>query len=276
MLKKFYIFFITACLLLSAGWTIQQDIEGSKDHPLFTRIPNFFISEYEEKEFDTHDFEYDYDKYATVEGHKWIISYELIEGTKAPGMLQILRNYENAIKKVGGTVLYTTTSHTCLKLEKQGKEIWVDVHVYSGASSYQLTIVEKEAMRQDVTANAEAWFSAISTTGHAAVYGIYFEIDKSDIKPESEPALKEIAKLLKSNPGLNLFVVGHTDSTGEFAHNMKLSEARSNAVMNELISKHSIAAARLKAYGVGPLSPVASNKTEEGRAKNRRVELVER
>ena len=120
------------------------------------------------------------------------------------------------------------------------------------------------------------WLSDINTTGHAAVYGIYFDTDKADIRPESEPTLEEITKLLSKDGSLKLYLVGHTDSTGEFAHNMKLSEARANAVMNALVSKHAIPAARLRAYGVGPLAPVASNRNEEGRAKNRRVELVER
>jgi OOP family OmpA-OmpF porin len=276
MFKRVSLSLVSALLLLSPAWAVQEDREGSKDHPLLTRMPNFYISEYEEKEFDTHEFEVGSDKYSTVEGHKWIIGYSLKEGAKAPGMIQVVRNYENAIKKIGGTVLYDTDHTASLKLEKQSKEIWVDVHVFSDAYDYKLTIIEKEAMKQDVEANAPAWLSEISATGHAAVYGIYFDTDQADIKPESEPALKEIASLLRNNPALNLYVVGHTDSTGELAHNMNLSEARAKAVMNELVSQYGIAASRLKAYGVGPLAPVASNKDEEGRAKNRRVELVER
>jgi len=96
------------------------------------------------------------------------------------------------------------------------------------------------------------------------------------IKPESEPALAEMAKLLKDNPSLNVFIVGHTDNTGTFEHNMKLSLDRATAVVNALVSGHGIAAARLKAVGDGPTAPVASNDTDEGRAKNRRVELVKR
>jgi len=88
--------------------------------------------------------------------------------------------------------------------------------------------------------------------------------------------LAEIAKLLANNPTLNLHVVGHTDSTGAFDHNMTLSKARADAVMNALVSAHGVAASRLQASGVGPLAPVASNDTEDGRAKNRRVELVRR
>jgi outer membrane protein OmpA-like peptidoglycan-associated protein len=131
-------------------------------------------------------------------------------------------------------------------------------------------------MEQTIQANAASWLSDITTTGHAAVYGIYFDTDKAEIKPESEPALAEMAKLLKNNPSLNVFIVGHTDNTGTFEHNMKLSQDRAASVVNALVSRHGMAAARLKAVGDGPTAPVASNDSEDGRAKNRRVELVNR
>jgi len=83
-----------------------------------------------------------------------------------------------------------------------------------------------------------------------------------------------MASLLQKNASLSLRVVGHTDSTGDFAHNMALSEARAKSVVAALSTRFGIAASRLSAHGVGPLAPVASNETEEGRAKNRRVELV--
>ena len=128
----------------------------------------------------------------------------------------------------------------------------------------------------DGPANATSWLSDITTTGHAAVYGIYFDTDRAEIKPESEPALAEMAKLLKGNAALNVFIVGHTDNTGTLEHNMKLSQDRATSVVNALVSKQGIAAARLKAMGVASLAPVASNDTEDGKAKNRRVELVKR
>lgn len=141
-------------------------------------------------------------------------------------------------------------------------------------SEWMLYIVEKQAMAQAIVANADVFSNDIKNTGHTAVYGIYFDTGKSDIKPESEKALVEIAKLLKNNPSLKLIVVGHTDSVGVMDANMKLSQARAEAVVQALVAKQGIDAARLKGYGVGPLAPVASNDTEEGRAKNRRVELV--
>jgi outer membrane protein OmpA-like peptidoglycan-associated protein len=114
----------------------------------------------------------------------------------------------------------------------------------------------------------------IDATGHVSIYGIYFDTGKSEIKPESDAAISEIAKLLKNNGTLKVYVVGHTDNVGAFDYNMKLSSARADAVANALSAKYGIAAARLKAYGVASLAPVTSNDTEDGKAKNRRVELV--
>jgi outer membrane protein OmpA-like peptidoglycan-associated protein len=114
----------------------------------------------------------------------------------------------------------------------------------------------------------------IGSSGKVAIYGIYFDFDKAEVKPESEPALAEIAKLLQADATLKLYVVGHTDNAGGYDHNMKLSQQRAEAVVRELTSKYRIAAVRLKPRGVGSLAPVTSNDTEEGRAKNRRVELV--
>ena len=129
-------------------------------------------------------------------------------------------------------------------------------------------------MAQDIVGNADVFSNDIRTTGHAAVYGILFDTGKSEIKPESALAVGEVAKLLKADPGLKVFVVGHTDTVGSVDANLKLSQGRAEAVLQALVRTHGIAAARLKSFGNGPFAPVASNDSEEGRAKNRRVELV--
>jgi outer membrane protein OmpA-like peptidoglycan-associated protein len=109
--------------------------------------------------------------------------------------------------------------------------------------------VEKGIMKQDVVANAEAMGKDINTTGHVSIYGIYFDTGKSEIKPESDAAISEIAKLLKNDGALKVYVVGHTDNAGSFETNMKLSKDRADAVANALSAKYEIAAARMKAYG---------------------------
>jgi outer membrane protein OmpA-like peptidoglycan-associated protein len=125
-----------------------------------------------------------------------------------------------------------------------------------------------------VTVEAAAMAKDIAATGHVALYGIYFDHDKTDLKPESAPTIAEIAKLLKQDPKLTMYVVGHTDNVGGYEYNMGLSERRAAAVVKELTGKHGIQAARLKAAGAGPIAPVAPNDSDPGRAKNRRVELV--
>jgi OOP family OmpA-OmpF porin len=159
-------------------------------------------------------------------------------------------------------------------VDKDGKETWIHVKA-DGPGDYWLFIVEREAMKQDVTMDAAAMAGGLGENGRVALYGILFETGKADLKPESEPVLVEIAKLLTANATLKLYVVGHTDMVGDAAMNLKLSQARAEAVVAALVTKKGIAASRLIAHGSGPYAPVASNKTEEGRAKNRRVELVE-
>ena len=138
-----------------------------------------------------------------------------------------------------------------------------------------LDLVEAAPMETKmVTVDAGAMAKDVAATGHVALYGIYFDHDKADVKPESAPTLAELSKFLTQEPKLTLYVVGHTDNVGGFDYNMGLSERRAAAVVRELTSKHGVQAARLKPAGTGPLAPVAPNDTEEGRAKNRRVELV--
>jgi outer membrane protein OmpA-like peptidoglycan-associated protein len=252
----------------------EKDVEGSKDHPLLNRMPGFYIGRYDDKEFDSHTFLDGKKQEIKAEGHLTSILYNIQSGTKEPSRLQILRNYENAVKKIGGIVLLSDSDGSSfIKLEKDGKEIWIHVDAYI-TSQYSLYILEKEGMVQQVTANAAAFSNDIKTTGHAAVYGIYFDTGKSEIKAESEPALAEVAKLLQGNAALKVHVVGHTDNVGDFAINMKLSQARADAVVQALAAKYGISGARMKSSGVASLAPVESNDTEPGRAKNRRVELV--
>ncbi|MEO8148617.1 MAG: OmpA family protein [Bacteroidia bacterium] len=140
---------------------------------------------------------------------------------------------------------------------------------------FMLDIIEETGMKGDlIKVNAAEMLKGIKANGKIALYGIYFDFDKADIKPESESTLVEISKLLTENPSLNLYVVGHTDMKGALEYNLTLSSNRAKAVVNELMKKYNIASSRLTGEGVGPLAPVSTNESEEGRKKNRRVELV--
>lgn len=138
-----------------------------------------------------------------------------------------------------------------------------------------LEIAEPKAMAVgQVTVNADALGSGLKREGKMALYGIYFDTGKADVKPESKPQLDEIAKMLQAQPALRVYVVGHTDNQGTADANVTLSQQRAKAVADALAKGYRIDAARLMARGVGPLAPVASNEAEDGRARNRRVELV--
>ncbi|HVO37424.1 MAG TPA: OmpA family protein [Spirochaetia bacterium] len=265
------------CIMVSAN-LVAQDVEGSKDPSLFSRMPGWRISQYEENQFGSYEFSGTKGEKVTVEGSKLIVSYAWAGSGKKPSSLQVIRNYQNAIKKIGGSVVLQKGDDFCtLKVVKDGKESWVEVasEVDAGWGGFIVTVIDKQAMTQDVAANADALKEDIKASGHASVYGITFEADKAEIRPEADAALSEIAKLLTRDAGLKLLVVGHTANVGDRDAGVKLSQARAEAVVNRLADKYGIQASRLVSYGVGPYCPVSTNQTEEGRAKNRRVELVQ-
>jgi OOP family OmpA-OmpF porin len=116
--------------------------------------------------------------------------------------------------------------------------------------------------------------TSLDKEGKASLYHVYFDFDSAKVRPESSNEITEIAKFMKENPNEKLIITGHTDNVGEFSYNVELSQKRAFAVMGELIKKHGIDAKRFIGFGAGMAAPVASNATDEGRARNRRVELV--
>jgi outer membrane protein OmpA-like peptidoglycan-associated protein len=153
-------------------------------------------------------------------------------------------------------------------------KLWIFLGIDSD-NTYHETFVTETALTQDVVANAAALSSGITSTGHVVVNGILFDTGKADVKPESAAALTEVAKLLKANPRLKVYVVGHTDNVGVLPSNIDLSKRRAASVVQSLTTQFGVPAAQLQSFGAGPYSPVASNRSEDGRALNRRVELVE-
>ncbi len=151
----------------------------------------------------------------------------------------------------------------------------LDGQVVKGRAMAEIVEIAPEALQERMTfVNADEMKTAIRESGKAVLYGIQFDTDKDTMKPESRPTLEEIAKLLKSDPALRVHVVGHTDNQGKADYNLDLSRRRATNVVRELAEKLGIAADRLDSFGCGIYAPVASNDTDEGRAKNRRVELV--
>lgn len=273
MFQSRLIFPLALALVTAQALAGEPDAQGCKDPALLSRFPGFRIQRCTLNDFGAHTF-LEAKKETNVEGRYTEIMYYKNEEAKAPSVLQVMRNAENAIKKIGGTVTDNSEgTDLYLKVAKDGAEIRIHVNM-NIAEQYLLRMVEKGTMKQEMEADAATLGAGIKADGRIAVYGIQFDTGKAEIKPASEPSLLEIAKMLKAQPALKLHVVGHTDNVAGLDLNMQLSKNRAQAVVQALTTRHGVAAGRLMAHGVGPVAPVASNDTEPGRAKNRRVELV--
>lgn len=175
------------------------------------------------------------------------------------------------------------TVYALLQKQDAAGDVWVSMYGSEYTRDGEITpnlavsVLETKPMETGnmTLVNAANMKEAIEQTGRVALYGIYFDFNKADLKAASDKQIAEIGRLLKSNPSLKVLVAGHTDSRGELAYNTELSELRAAAVVEALTAKHAIAQSRLVPVGVGMAAPIDTNKTEAGRAKNRRVEIVE-
>ncbi|WP_319585266.1 OmpA family protein [uncultured Desulfobulbus sp.] len=286
----------------SSAWS--ADAEKCKDHPLFTRMANFEIHGCATTEFDAVGFpkpelkEWNNpEDYSTIEGRIRAISYKLKEGATQVSSLQIIRNFQNAVKKDGGAVLgdygpevypilprtaekflaespsgTSFDRYTIMTLNKGGSEFWIYLCASESYQDYMLLMVEKQEMKQEISVNELE--KQINKDGFLTFY-INFDTGKAILKPESIGSVDQIAALLKASPSLKVSIEGHTDNVGTPESNKKLSEERAKAVMDAVVTK-GIAADRMSAVGRGQDAPVADNRKEEGRALNRRVEMVKK
>lgn len=271
--------FTLLSLCLTLGLFAQAKADCNT-HPVFNLMPNHSVRNCEEKEFAEIEIYVNDPKLGrTTEkksGHYHFAQVKFDgEMNKAPSAVQIAENYANAIKNAGGIITYKSSSSVYGKVKKGGNVYWVSVST-DGSGDYWMYTVQEEAMKQDVVVTAEVIKSSIKDEGKVAFYGIYFDTDKSVVKPESDLTLAEIAKYLKADPGVNVYIVGHTDNTGDLNHNLILSKERAEAVVAKLVGGYGINKSQVMAQGVASLSPVAGNDTNEGKAKNRRVEIVKR
>jgi OmpA-OmpF porin, OOP family len=261
---------LISILLVGLSVAFAEDAPGCSDHPLLSRMKDFSISECEKQEFGEEEMYYGEDNSRMVEGKRTVIGYEMNEGSPAVSELQVRRNYINAMTKLGGKLMYEDKFGAFLKLDKAGNEIWVHVRVYDGAESYALHFIEVEAMKQEVTSSD--MLKDLNDKGFVALY-INFDIDKATIKPESQPVIDQIIALLNESADLKVSIEGHTDNTGTAQRNKILSEQRAQSVVSAVM-KGGIGKERLSGKGWGQEKPIAGNDTDEGRAKNRRVEIV--
>lgn len=299
---------LIALLPLFATETLAQarDVAGARDYPGIGRFGGSVITGYVMKNFDAVRVQAAPFKEGKaqderrLEGRITRIAYKTGTG---PSILEVARNFEQQIEKAGYTTLLRCDTDACgggAFVERVDvlpiPMMWADgfnFHYFAGhkksdsGETYvslivssnnneiwaQLTVAELGAMENKMV-DAAAMAKGIQEKGHIALYGIYFDTDKATLKAESRPALDEIAKFLAAQPKLSVYIVGHTDSQGSFRHNMDLSRRRAEAVAETLVLEYSVAKKRLQTAGVGYLAPVGSNATEDGRALNRRVELV--
>ncbi len=287
--------------------------DAAQDHPAVSRYPGATIEkhdfkEYEEAQlilskpyFDSKTRSYTADKLLPVEGRVTYLHYEIPSSASA---LQVFRNYQSALKRSGFTELYAC-NRPCydgnlgdlselLKardlylnghadnqyLAAQRGDTYVSLAVNSfgsgGTTHAWLFVIEKEKLDDGKMAvtGASPIAKALDANGRVDLYGFYFDTGRAQLKSGSEATLRELAQVLKDNPALQIDVVGHTDDVGSADANQNLSQARAQAVTAALAAQHGVEAARMTALGRGASQPVASNKTEDGRAKNRRVEIV--
>lgn len=306
-MKTFFGKMILCMLMLTAtsvNLIAQDDAEGCKDHPMFNRMPSYFLSNCEEVEFGSMKFPVgppdpendNLIKSEIIEGKIMVFNFLLQDDKKPASGLQIFRNFQNAAKQNGGTILgeyqgwctgtyeyngeninggtipfgnsCTNWSQT-IKFANENKEIWIYVQMSGEGEGYDMVIAEKESMNQDIQANE--MFDLINSGDVLKLY-INFETGKSSIKSDSQSIIDELFKMLNNNPTLKILIEGHTDNVGNAASNKTLSEQRATSVKTSLVNM-GISADRIKCIGYGQDKPIADNSTEDGKAKNRRVEI---
>ncbi|GAA5163019.1 OmpA family protein [Viridibacterium curvum] len=257
----------------------QSDAKDCSDPAMFpTRIPNYVIASCKRGN-DTEQLRWPGGQ-QQVMGLRSEVVYRVPAPAQGATPKYVAANYANAITKIGGVLLEDPAKTTLgdrltARVNVDGKEVWVRLFseqavVGGNWVSYKLITVQVDSGAQVVS--ARKMLEALDKDGFITLY-INFDTAKWDIKPDAQPTIKEITELLRSQPRLRLSVEGHTDNAGAAAANKTLSENRARAVMEALV-KSGIEASRLKSAGYGQERPVADNRTEEGRAKNRRVELV--
>ncbi len=285
-------FIVFIIVFIISNLTLAQN-EG---HPLIKPFEGSVIEGQEVKEFDEQQLvigkvqEDGSVKTVKLEGKITRIDYRDPDNRSS---LERIRNYEEAFKKAGFEIKFNCNKEECgpqiqiatigyypperyltAFLKRKEGNVWVGVFVAAGPWT-KIRVVEEKPMETGmVKISAELLKTNILKDGHMAVYGIYFDTGKFEIKPESDETIKEIATFLQKNPSIQIYVVGHTDNVGKLKDNMELSKKRAEAVVNELITKYKIPSANLQAEGVGPLAPIATNDTKEGKDLNRRVEIV--
>lgn len=305
---------LTLCLALTPFAALAEDEAGSADHPMIGRYEGSVIDSYKVSEFNEaqlrneiwHGGAETTDGFLKLEGKVTHIVYDTPANRSS---LEVFKNLTDSMAQKGFAPIFTCADDECTpdasdryrfadmlsggnstvynacydhvryqlaKVSNNGTDVYAAILACDG--ELQVDVVEVKAMETDkvVFLKSSDMADALNISGRVALYGIYFDTDSDQPKAESKDTLAEIAKLLEEKPDLKLIVAGHTDNAGEFDYNVDLSSRRAKAVVAALTKDYGVSADRLTAFGDGMTAPVASNADESGRAKNRRVELVQR
>jgi len=277
--KRLYLFpFLLIYILFVSSFTqAQENIE----HPMVKKMPNFKLVETLSKKskFSIFPFRIIKNKKITTtekKGRYWKLHYE---NRNAKGKINtkvskidIMNNYRAAAKELGGKVLYAKRGKITFTLPlNNGATLWGYVTALDG--NYDLIIIEEEGFAKQLTFSADQMKRALDSAGTISIYGINFDTAKDRLKPGAEKVLVEINKLMLNYPELKIEIQGHTDNVGSANYNLNLSNKRANTVKQYLLL-FGVDKNRMTAKGYGLTKPIATNDTEVGRAKNRRVELV--
>jgi OmpA-OmpF porin, OOP family len=267
-----------AALLLAAAPMLAQDADGCKDHPLLSRMKNFHLESCAENYNQLPFLNLQHEE-ITLEGNLTHLTYKINQepGIKEPSTFQVVKNYSNAIQKSGGKKIFEDQSLGCYEVKKNGKTYNIRISNFANMGGdlqmqFDVDVLEMTAMEQEISANE--MLEALNKDGFIAL-NILFETGKAAIQTESLPIVDRIFEMTKAAPDMKVSIEGHTDNVGAAPANKKLSTDRAKAVMDALIAK-GVAKIRLSFVGWGQENPVGDNRTEDGRARNRRVEIVKK
>jgi len=204
------------------------------------------------------------------QGKQQRLGYRATARPQPASDLETIDNYAAAIRAHGWEVIYQSDKDVTARFEDAGIQTWIRVNSLFG--EIIIATIQEKPVEAAAKPQPDSLKSSLDKDGHVALY-VNFDFAKATLKPDSAPVIAQVVGLLKSNPGYKLTVEGHTDNIGAAEPNQKLSEARAASVAAAIV-KGGVEASRLKSSGAGLSKPIAPNETSEGRAKNRRVELV--
>ena len=267
-MKNATVFILLLLSLPAFAQSDPKDRKGCADSKVLSRMPGCYIYSCRISDYDIGQFKIQGKPDQKVEGAAEVFEYNCAPNTSR---IEIIRNVERALKADGFTIRFQVDASNSSIVTGQKGPQWIQVQSRNGG--YHMHTVHARELDQKMEANADGWAKQIEETGRVSIYGINFDTAKATIRPDSEKTLNEVLGMLQKNPAWRFAVVGHTDIVGAKAMNLTLSQQRAQSVAAWLTA-HGIAADRLMAGGFGDLAPVADNTNDEGKAKNRRVDLI--